>query len=599
MKLLVPYVGELQGVDARLIRLAEFLGISCTTLSLAKPMGQCAEYLEGAISDRESCFVVNPRVMQDWIGGEKLPSEFASFLVARFPHLLVHAPRPEPFDCSVIDALSRGRLHAMVGIECAGQSYEISPDSKDVCGAFAGLSVGPANPANDRVFSTGPDASAVRQLISIDGRPLMATLRREKSEIWFLAGAEIADLNTEVGDTFLTEYFSRLLPHAMALRCIFGEESWRPCGQYASVIIDDPLLRRDYGFLNFEFLLGLMRQHNFHTTIAFIPHNFRRSSPRIAKMFRENTGRFALCFHGNDHTSGEFATTDITLLNTMLRIAENRMSVHHKIAGVPCDRVMVFPQGRFSAEAMTVLKSRNFDCAVNTDPCPAQSAVRLTLGELAQPAVLRYGGFPLFLRKDSLHTQSADIAFNLFFGRPVLIVEHHGIFRHPEFLTEVATRINTVAPNIHWTNLGRAVSNSILSRRTANGLYNILAYSRTVRVSNDNSESTNRFLIEWKHLGQKGSVDRVLQDETPFENFTADDAGVRLSVDLAPGSSETFSVLRRNPHVDLGKLGLRRKASAFVRRRLSEVRDNYLSKIPHVLEVANTLSARSFHTEGQ
>jgi hypothetical protein len=565
---------------------------------LEKPARQYTEYLQKATPDQQSCFVVNPRVMQGWIGGEKLPSELVSFLLARFPHLLVHAPRPVPFDARAIDALSGGRLRAVVEMERTGQSFKVSPDSKDVCETFAGLSVGSANPAYDRVFSTGPDTATVRQLISIDGHPFMATMRQDKSQIWFLAGEDVADLNAEVGDTFLTEYFSRLLPHAMALRHIFAEESLRPCGQHASVIIDDPLLRRNYGFLNFESLLGLMRQHNFHTTIAFIPHNFSRSSPRTTRMFRENTSRFSLCFHGNDHTGGEFASTDTTLLNTMLQIAERRMNVHHRLTGIPCDRVMVFPQGRFSVEAMTVLKSRNFDCAVNTVPRPAQSTVRLTLGEMAQPAVVRYGSFPLFLRRDSLHTQSADIAFNLFFGRPTLIVEHHGIFQHPEFVAEAVSRINTLAPNIHWSNLGCAVSNSIVRRRTPDGAYHILAYSRTVQVANDHSQSTRRFLVEWKHSGQQGSVDHVLQDGAPLVDFTADDVGVRLSVNLAPGNSQTFSVLHRNPHVGLGKLGLRRKAAAFVRRRLSEVRDNYLSKNPHVLAAAYILSGRTFNTQG-
>ena len=44
---------------------------------------------------------------------------------------------------------------------------------------------------------------------------------------------------------------------------------------------------------------------------------------------------------------------------------------------------------------------------------------------LAQPAVLRYGGVPLFIRNFIKDTQSQDIAFNLFFGRPILIGEHH------------------------------------------------------------------------------------------------------------------------------------------------------------------------------
>ena len=51
-------------------------------------------------------------------------------------------------------------------------------------------------------------------------------------------------------------------------------------------------------------------------------------------------------------------------------------------------------------------------------PHPAEQPVRLTIGELSRPAVLRSGGFPLFIRKPIRQTQSHDIAFNLFFGGP-------------------------------------------------------------------------------------------------------------------------------------------------------------------------------------
>lgn len=596
MKLVVPFIGELSGVDARLIRLAEFLGISCTPLSLPKLEGPCADCLGEAVRDHQSCFVVNPSVLQEWIGEDTPPSDLVSFFEERFPHLLVHALRPKPFDSKLIEALSGGSLLSVREVERGGQSYDISSGSKDVCEVFAGLSFGPANLANDQTLAPGPHVSALRPLISIEGRPFMASLKRGDSEIWFLAGKDVADLNTQIGESFLSTYFSRFLPHAMILRHIFGDESWRPCGQYASVIIDDPLLRRDYGFLNYEFLLRLMKQHNFQTTVAFIPHNFRRSSPQIAQMFRENAERFALCFHGNDHTGGEFASTDTALLNTMLQVAEQRIEVHHRITGVPCDRVMVFPQGRFSVEAMSVLKSRNFDCAVNTTPHPLQCDVRLTLEEMTQPALLRFGGLPLFLRKDSLRTQSVDIAFNLFFGKPVLIVEHHGIFQHPEFLVDAVSRINAIAPGIRWTNLAAATSNSILKRTALDGTYNIQAYSSTVLVSND-AEIPKRTLIEWKHPSQGVPVEGVVQDGVASADFAATDAGVRFSIDLPPRSSQAFSLIHRNPYLSLATLGLRRKTAAFLRRRLSELRDNHLSKSPQALAAVKILVGRARHSE--
>jgi hypothetical protein len=451
------------------------------------------------------------------------------------------------------------------------------------------------NPVNDRVLSLGNDGHSVRSLISIAGRPMMASLKSEQCTIWLLAGADLVDIDAEAGDAPLSEYFSRFLPHAMALRAIFGEESWRPGEQHASVIIDDPLLRSSYGFLNFESLLGLMKEHNFHTTIAFIPYNYRRSATKIARLFRDNGDRFSLCFHGNDHMDAEFASEDTARLNTMLQIAERRIDLHKQMTGVGCDRVMVFPQGKFSVPAMAVLKSRNFLAAVNTVTKPRNSDARLAFAEIAQPAVLRYGNFPLFLRKNCLRTQNEDIAFNCFFGRPVLIVEHHDILREPQTLVDAATRINKVAPAIRWSNLATAVSGSTLSRRTPDGIHHIRAYSGAVRIHND-SAAVKRCSVEWNWSDKQESLDgHGMEDGMPGTNYIADGSGTQVLIDLAPDASRTVSVTHRNPYGSLKSAGIRQNARAFLRRRLSEVRDNYLSKNPRVLAAAKTLQQRLPH----
>jgi hypothetical protein len=305
-------------------------------------------------------------------------------------------------------------------------------------------------------------------------------------------------------------------------------------------------------------------------------------------MFQENDDRLSICFHGNDHTGGEFASTDPALLNTLLRVAEDRMDLHEQMTGLSCDRVMVFPQGDFSIEAMRVVKSHNFYAAVNRGPHPPEQPVRLTIGELAQPAVLRYVGFPLFIRKPILETQSQDIAFDLFFGRPVLIGEHHDIFRRPELLVEIAAKINSIASEIHWTNLATVVSNSTLTRRTPDGTHHVRAYSGTVRISND-SGSNRRYSIEWGDSSDKAAIEQVLVDGTPGRRFEIDDAELRLSVDLAPGSSQAFSLVYRNVNTTVRSLSLRWNVQAFLRRRLSEVRDNYLSKNQRLLAIAKAL----------
>jgi hypothetical protein len=590
MKLVVPHTGEMQAADARLIRLAEFLGLRCEPLRLAKEVQQLAEYIERAVPDQNSCLVINPRVMREWIGGDVLPAEMFSSLVLRFPRVFMHALTLDPFVAGMVAAVSGGKLQSVQPIVNTGLPYEISSNSKDICGPFSGLSFGPVNAANDRVFAVSTDDPTVRKLICIGGRPYMAAMKRDNTEILFLASEDTVDVNAEIGSEPMCNYFSRLVPHAMALRHIFGEECWHPCKSHASIIIDDPLLRQDYGYLNFESLLRLMEQHNFHTTISFIPHNYRRNSARIIRMFRENPHRLSICFHGNDHTEAEFASNDPALLNGMLDIAEERMKVHEEVNGLHCDRVMVFPQDNYSVEAMGVLKSRNFRAAISS-PYPVGKPVPLTIADLAQPAVIRYGGIPIFVRNFIKDTQSQGVAFNLFFGKPILIGEHHDTFKHPGSLLELVQKINSIAPGISWSSLESVVDNSILKRRRPDGTVQVRPYSSNVLIEND-SASVERYSIEWGQSGQPYPIEHVLQDGTQFPRVKIDDAGIRILAELPAGASQTFSVVYRNDQAALGKPGFMWDAKAFLRRRLCEVRDNYLSKHQHVLTLATTLGRR-------
>jgi len=587
MKLIVPYVGALQPVDIRLIQLAEFLGIRCEPLAMPKGINAYREFLSARMSGEPACCVVNLRVIRECVASNESSVNLVSSLLSCFTSLVVHGIEPGSFDDKMVSALSGGWLCRVQDVSKSSTTYEVSPDSRDVCASFAGLSLRSADQRNDRVFSLHSDGPG-RTLISLNGEPLMVEVRTQNCHVLVIGSEDVADLTAEAGDRPVAQFFPRLLPYAIALRHIFKDECWLPSEPNASVIIDDPLLRPNYGFLNFEHLLALTKQHNFHVTVAFIPHNFRRSSRRIATMFQENADRLSLCFHGNDHTGGEFASTDRVWLNTISQIAETRMMRHYEMTGLPCDRVMVFPQGRFSVEAMLALRARNFDCAVNTVPYPKQQPVRLTLGELMQPAVLRYG-FPLFLRRYSAHTQDLDMCFDLFWGRPILIVEHHDIFRNPAPLISAVSRINESFPQIRWTSVGRAVKGSFLKLRQCDGTLRVRAYSREVQVSN-RSDHIQRLLVQWDNPGNAIHPTQILANGIPVSaaKLTSPER-VLLSADLNPNTSANYSLVSRDECQTFRKVSLRRRTVSFMRRRLSEVRDNYIERNSSVMAAAKAM----------
>jgi hypothetical protein len=586
-RLVVPHTGKPNPSDARLIRLAEFLGITCEPLLVGKQAKDPLTQAEDTILRRDDCLVVNPQVWKEWTGGF-LPSDFALSLWSRFASLLVYGLTPDAFCQKLVRVLSNERLRSVLALDDFTAPYNIAPNMNDVSGAFAGLSFGPTNRANDSTFFVPHSEGSVRTPISIGNQPFLALTRIGETEIVFLASADTMDVDEEVGNTPVVKFFSKLVPLAMALRYLFGEQCWHPSEHFASFIVDDPLLRPKYGFLDFEALLGLMKKYDFSTTIAFIPHNYRRYSKHTVQMFRQNTDRLGICYHGNDHVEAEFAVRDVSRINAMIQMAEARMTRHEQETGLRCAKVMVFPQGRFSTEAMKVLNSANFTAAVNTEPHPVESPVTLTAREIAQPAVCRYGSFPLFLRKYVGKFSSEEVAFDLFFGKPVLVVDHHNVFSHPEALVEQVSMINRVSPKIQWSNLETAVINSSLRRRASDGTIRIRAYSRVVRVVND-SDSAERFSVEWNHNGECPPIDQVLEGGVPSASFDSEDSSVRVSSELPPHSSREFCIVYRNSYPSLKGLGFGWGTKAFVRRRLSEVRDNYISKNERALDFVRAL----------
>jgi len=589
VKLVIPYSGELNAADARLVRLAEFMGGQCELLRLEKGAAALSpDFIEKHVGDKNSCFVVNPAAIRECLPGESFPRDLATYLTSQFSFVLIHNLSSDPLAAGIIGTFSNGSLSSLQTTEGSAPTYQIASGHKEICGTFSGLTFGPVNKANDRVFAQNANADAVQTHISIGGRPFFASVQRERAEVFFLAGANVADLSANVGGQPLTEYFSQLIPPAMFIRYAFGERCWRPNQHHATLIIDDPLLRRDYGFLNYERLLALMDKYNFHTSIAFIPYNWRRNSPGVTRLFKKRPDRLSICFHGNDHTAAEFASKDSGLLNAMLTEAEERMDVHQKETGIRCDHVMVFPQGNFSREAMAALKAHNFSASVNSGPYPRGENPGLTLSELMEPAVLKYSGFPLFLRKYPREIALEDIAFNLFFGKPVLIVEHHEIFKDPESLTQLVSRINVLAPEICWSNLQAAVENSYLRRWTTDGILEIRAYANEGKIENV-SENPLRCSVEWIGLGEI-PVEKLLLDGTAWHDARTDDKGTRLSFDVSPRGSREFSVVYQNNFgLSSANRRLPWKANAFLRRRLSELRDNHLSKSPQLLSVAKLL----------
>lgn len=596
MELIVPYIDELRGLDARMVRLAEFLGISCETIALARNADP-VEFLNKHVPEQCTCFLVNPQLIKEWVALDHIPAKLVNFLLSRFTHLVVHGLHVDPFDSQLVAALSQGRLKSVEAIDDENAVYAIAKDSKDICETFSGFSFGPVNPLNDHVLPVHGDDPAVRQLIAIGCHPFMASVRTEGASVLFVASEDLADLNEDAGDTPIAKIFSRFVPQVMALRHVADDACWRPAHlPHATVIIDDPPLWKRYGFLNFKRVLALTDEFNFHICIAYIPYYWQSTSASTVRLFHQRPDRWSLCFHGNDHTSSEFATHNFQVLNWLVEAAKVRMRSLSQLTGLPYGKIIVFPQGRFSRNAMQVLKERGFIGAVNSGYSPRGEKTSLTVAELMRPSILSFNGFPLFLRKYPKDIRIEDIAFNAFFGRPLLIVEHHDIFKDPSSLLSAVSMINEAIPQVKWCNLQTTLENAYLVRQSEDGTLRVHPFATVGQIVNSGS-SIIRCVAEWDSTTlSTNSEISISLDGSPSRNVSSSDAAAELSFDVAPRETRRIALHFSSDRSTqpMTKPTFTQRVRTHLRRRLSELRDNYLSKSPAAMAFVNLVSHMLF-----
>jgi hypothetical protein len=323
-------------------------------------------------------------------------------------------------------------------------------------------------------------------------------------------------------------------------------------------------------------------------SIAFIPYNYRRSTRMVAEMFRSRPDRLSLCYHGNDHTAGEFMSKDLGFLDASLKTAVSRMQKHEVRTGIHHDDVMVFPQGGFSSVAMRALRSNNFVGAVNSGGYPQDEPNTLTLADLIAPAITKFGGFPVFFRRYVRDYSSAEIALHRFFGKPLLIGEHHEIFREPDLVGALVSTIRSVVPEVRWANVQTAVGNSALYRRNSDGATHIRVYANQGVLRND-SLADQEYVVERCHVSDQ-DVDHVLLERERCRHEVPAHATLRFGCRLARGRQVTYRIVyKADADLPRRRSGFPHKVQVFARRRLSEFRDMYLSRNTSLLSALQAL----------
>lgn len=474
-----------------------------------------------------------------------------------------------------------GRSDLSLAPAAAGSSWQISDQLADVCRAMSGVSVPANTQAAESELRGLPPSADVARIISGPEGPAYFRVDYHGVPVLLSTAARSIDLKGPLeGRRFdVRREFLSSVPVVMYVKWAFARDCWQSPPPNACLVIDDPALKPRYGYLDFARFLDLMREHNFSTSIAFIPWNWRRSAKRVVALFAQSGGRYSLSVHGCNHTAGEFASRNTAWLSRLASQAVQQMNRHESATGIHHNPVMVFPQGVFSEAAMGVLKRSNFIGVVNSEVISADSdAPAVTNGDVWRTAVLKYRCFPIFTRRypsDGV----ANFAFDILLGKPCLVVIHHEYCRNnARDLIGFLDGLNALATRLAWGSLADVTRGSFRYRECGSSEIDVEMFGSELLLENSSGQPRTY------HIHKKESEPSLIQGVAANEKTIAWNLrGQDVCFDASVNPGEKLLVRIDFSHLpDSGEQGTHRFFQAMVslRRYLAELRANCFARNP-------------------
>jgi hypothetical protein len=451
----------------------------------------------------------------------------------------------------------------------------VTGDFPEMCGPMSGIQFQARIPAHQSVLDFCPPSGSFQSIVSSGEGHLFIALKRGGARLFLNSATDVIDVAASCTKYFdVRENFCDAVPVVMYTKWAFRSVESPEIS--ACLIVDDPPLKPRYGFLRYQEALRLMDEHNFATTVAFIPWNWRRTDARTVRLFHEHPNRLSLCIHGCDHTAKEFAARSAAVLNKRINVANHRMRLFGRRTQLRHDDVMLFPQGAFSAGAARALKLNGFVAAANTEVVPVhQDENKTTFGDLLGLAIMKYASFPMFTRRYLAHGVE-NFAFDGLLGKPCFIAAHHDDFAgDARILLQVISKLNSLKWNIRWRSLGDAVAHSFSVRGRGEGDRCVEMYGTSLTYKNLHAPQPTKFVKEESDFD---CVKAVTVNGQPVDYLHQRGYLQFQAMVPANESAELRIIYSGGQTLPVSEDGLNYRAKAVLRRYLSEFRDNYLSR---------------------
>ncbi len=572
--------------EGRLLALAETMGVPAKAVAPGegKPLLQrlIDAFVPGSSSVAMSAETL-AAIERDRDSGTGLQS----LLVGLLPELLVFGFTGAAEEQRALLSLTDGAILGVSPLSGQNERFSLPLVAASLSGQLSGLDFSGSYEEPAFAFEVHSDAEDADAILTANERPIFVRLKRGQAQLFLLA-APLPDMKRPLSrEHGIEEHYATLVAPLIYLRACFQNYCWHAVQNTARLIVDDPVLTQSYGFLNFDKLRKSMQRFRYGTSIAFIPWNGWRTREENASRLLGENSNLSTCVHGCDHTNREFNGNDAALLDAKAGLAMQRMEAQQKRTGAPFEPVMVFPQGFFSVSAIKALSANRFLGAVNSTVFPTDQRGEITIADCLRPAVTRYGGFPIFVRH--YPGNIFDFAFDLFLGKPALVVEHHPFFRHGcEAMEAVVAELYKVEPSLSWPPLSEQLTRCCLQRRLPSGSTEVLFFTRKFQLKN-RTEHAESFRLR-KYEPDAETVATVSVDGVSVP-YSIEDGFLQLEVKALPGQERTIEIgCAEKPRHKATGFGVVYNVRVALRRALSEFRDNTLAQHDGLLRIANRIA---------
>jgi hypothetical protein len=573
-KALLLYGDAVLPEEKKLAELLTVLGVSWQAVHLGDIGAQCDRGLTG--NPERSCVLTSASSVGALVGDALSIDDPLPEWMTKAESVYVYGFTDDPASQRLLRFLTGDPAARVRNVTGKHVFISVSNAMPAVCGAMSGIQFGSRAPEGQPVFDVDVRRESLQNVLNSNHGQLFVSARRQGAHLFLNSSPNVIDVTAPCRKYFdVRENACNTVPIIMYAKWAFGVGDSSEIG--ACLIVDDPPLKPRYGFLSYQEALGLMDQHNFATTVAFIPWNWRRTDARTVRLFHQRPDRLSLCVHGCDHTAKEFAESSTAILNKRIDVANQRMRLLGSRTQLHTDDIMLFPQGAFSESALRALKLNGFVAAANTEVAPVQiDENKTTVGDLFGQAIMKYASFPLFTRRYLSHGVE-NFAFDGLLGKPCLIAAHHDDFAgDARILLHVITKLNSLNWNLRWRSLGEAIRRCFGSRNRRDSSKYIEMYGSAVLYNN--SQGWREGTIFKKEEDDWERVERVTVNGLSVD-YLHHGGHLRFEAMIPPNQSAEIRIhYSAAPDLASKEEGINYRAKAVLRRYLSEFRDNYLSR---------------------